>query len=220
MARWRHPQFGDVPPSEFVELLEKTAIIHEFTEWVLHKALEQQSIWNSQGIELTVAVNVSSRNLEHPFFLKALRNACALHRIHPSGLRIECTENAVMTGTLTAATLEAVRAMDVGISLDDFGVGYSNLSCLHSLPVQILKLDQSLIKPIATDERAFKLIISLINMSHSLGYKVLAEGVETAEVLGMLKQHGCDAAQGYYISRPLEAEDIPAFLKQTRSLNH
>ena len=219
LARWRHPKFGDVSPAEFVELMERTTLIHEFTEWVLHKALEQQSIWRAQGIDLTIAVNVSSRNLEHPMFLQMLRNACALYRIHPQTLRLECTENAVMTGTLTATTLAAVRAMGIGISLDDFGVGYSNLSCLHSMPVEILKLDQTLIKPIATDERAFTLIQSLISMGHSLGYRMLAEGVETAEVLDLLKHHGCDAAQGYYISRPLEAEAIPAFMQASRGPN-
>lgn len=216
LARWRHPKFGDVSPAEFVALMERTTLIHEFTEWVLHKALEQQSIWRAQGMDLTIAINVSARNLEHPHFLQMLRNACALHRVQPKTLRLECTENAVMTGTLTAATLEAVRAMDIAVSLDDFGVGYSNLSCLHSMPVEILKLDQSLIKPIATDERAFTLIQSLISMGHALGYRMLAEGVETAEVLDLLKHHGCDAAQGYYISRPLEAQALPEFMQTPR----
>lgn len=219
LARWRHPKFGDVSPAEFVGLMERTTLIHDFTEWVLHKALEQQSVWRAQGIELTVAVNVSARNLEHPRFLQMLRNACALYRVPPRTLRLECTENSVMTGTLTARTLAAVRAMDINISLDDFGVGYSNLSCLHSLPVDILKLDQTLIKPIATDERAFTLIKSLISMGHALGYRMLAEGVETAEVLDLLKHHGCDAAQGYYIARPLEAEAIPEFLVASRGPN-
>ncbi|QKV54960.1 sensor domain-containing phosphodiesterase [Comamonas antarctica] len=216
LARWRHPQFGEVSPAEFIDLMERTTLIHDFTEWVLHKALEQLSIWRARGLDLTIAVNVSSRNLEHPMFLHMLRNACALHGVHPKSLRLECTENAVMTGTRTATTLAAVRAMDICISLDDFGVGYSNLSCLHSLPVEILKLDQSLIKPIANDERAFTLIQSLISMGHALGYQMLAEGVETAEVLDLLKHHGCDAAQGYYISRPLEADAIPEFLKASR----
>lgn len=218
LARWRHPQHGDVSPTEFVGLMERTTLIQDFTEWILHKALEQQSHWRSQGIELTVAVNVSSRNLEHPMFLKMLRNACALHQVHPSSLHIECTENAVMTGTLTALALDAIRAMDIGVSLDDFGIGYSNLSCLHSLPVQLLKLDQTLIKPIASDERALKLVIALIQMGHSLGYRLLAEGVETAEVFDLLKVHGCDAVQGYYISRPIEAQDIPAFLQRPRGI--
>lgn len=216
LARWRHPDFGDVPPSEFVELLERTTLIHDFTEWALHSALQQIAAWNLLGIELTVSVNVSARNLEHPQFLRVLRNALALYRVHPSSLRIECTETAVMTGSATVATLEGIRAMDIGVSLDDFGIGYSNLACLHSLPVQTLKLDQTLIKPIATNERAFKLVQALISMGHTLGYRMLAEGVETAEVLDLLKHDGCDAVQGYYISRPLESHAIPAFLQTSR----
>ncbi len=213
LARWRHPRHGDVPPSEFIEIMERTTLIHDFTEWILHRSLEQLSVWRTQGIELSMAVNVSARNLEHPRFLQALRNACALYQVHPQNLHIECTEHAVMTGTRTAATLEAVRAMGIGISLDDFGVGYSNLACLHSLPVQLLKLDQSLIKPIATDVRALKLVRSLLHMGHTLGYRLLAEGVESKEVFDILKREGCDAVQGYYLSRPLEAEDVPRFLQ-------
>lgn len=213
LARWRHPRHGDVPPSEFIEIMERTTLIHDFTEWILHRSLEQLSVWRTQGIELSMAVNVSARNLEHPRFLQALRNACALYQVHPQNLHIECTEHAVMTGTRTAATLEAVRAMGIGISLDDFGVGYSNLACLHSLPVQLLKLDQSLIKPIATDVRALKLVRSLLHMGHTLGYRLLAEGVESKEVFDILKREGCDAVQGYYLSRPLEAEDVPHFLQ-------
>jgi len=213
LARWRHPRHGDVPPGEFVEIMERTTLIHDFTEWVLHRALEQLALWRTQCIELTMSVNVSARNLEHPLFLQALRNACALYQIHPQNLHIECTEHAVMTGTRTAATLEAVRAMGIGIALDDFGVGYSNLACLHSLPVQLLKLDQSLIKPIAADVRAHKLVRSLIQMGHALGYRLLAEGVESKEVLDILKREGCDAVQGYYLSRPLEAQDVAAFLQ-------
>ena len=216
LARWRHPKHGDVPPGEFIQLMERTTLIHEFTEWILHRALEQLAAWRTQGIELTMAVNVSSRNLEHPLFLQSLRNACALYQVHPQSLHIECTENAVMTGTRTAATLEAVRAMGISISLDDFGVGYSNLACLHSLPVQLLKLDQSLIKPIATDDRALKLVRSLIHMGHALGYRLLAEGVETRDVFDLLKREGCDAVQGYYLSRPLEADDVPTFLAGMR----
>ncbi|GAA6119342.1 hypothetical protein Acidovoranil_14450 [Acidovorax sp. FG27] len=216
LARWRHPRLGDIPPGEFVKLLETTTLIHDFTDWVLHTACEQVAIWKSQGILLTVAVNISSKNLEHPLFLKNLRNAIELHGIDPSSLSVECTEYTVMTTDLAEATLAAVRAMGVGVSLDDFGVGYSNLSCLHSLPVQMLKLDRSLIAPIATDARAFTLVKSLIDMGHALGLRMLGEGVETAEVLDLLKHHGCDAAQGYYIARPLEADAIPAFFQASR----
>lgn len=213
LARWRSPQHGEVSPGEFVRLIETTPLIHDFTEWVLHKALEQLAAWRAQGVPLAMAVNVSSRNLGHPRFLQILRNACALHQVPPAQLHIECTESDVIAGTRTAVALEAVRAMGIGISLDDFGTGYSNLACLHTLPVQLLKLDQSLIKPIATDARALALVRSLVQMGHTLGYRLLAEGVETAEVLQLLRREGCDAAQGYHLSRPLEAAALPDFLR-------
>ncbi|WP_175488312.1 sensor domain-containing phosphodiesterase [Oryzisolibacter propanilivorax] len=213
LARWRSAQHGDVSPAEFVALIESTALIHEFTEWVLHQALAQLAAWRAQGLELTMAVNVSARNLEHPHFLRMLRNACALHDVPAPALHLECTENAVIAGTRTARVLQEVLALGVSISLDDFGVGYSNLACLHSLPVQLLKLDQSLIKPIAADVRALALVRSLILMGHSLGYRLLAEGVESAEVLDILAREGCDAAQGYHLSRPLEASAAADFLR-------
>jgi len=180
---------------------------------VLHQALAQLAAWRAQGLELTMAVNVSARNLEHPHFLRMLRNACALHDVPAPALHLECTENAVIAGTRTARVLQEVLALGVSISLDDFGVGYSNLACLHSLPVQLLKLDQSLIKPIAADVRALALVRSLILMGHSLGYRLLAEGVESAEVLDILAREGCDAAQGYHLSRPLEASAAADFLR-------
>lgn len=219
LARWRSPVHGDVSPGEFVALIETTTLIHDFTEWILHKALEQLAAWRAQGVQVTMAVNVSSQNLQHPRFLQALRNACALYDVAPQDLHIECTESDVIAGTRTGAALEAVRAMGIGISLDDFGTGYSNLACLHTLPVHLLKLDQSLIKPVATDERALALVRSLIQMGHTLGYRLLAEGVETAEVLDILRREGCDAAQGYYLSRPLEAQAVPAFLLGAQALH-
>lgn len=117
-----------------------------------------------------------------------------------------------MTHVETHEALLALQAMGAQISLDDFGMGYSNLACLHSLPVQLLKLDQSLIKPVDTDPRAMELVKSLISMGHSLGYRMLAEGVETRAVFDLVVAAGCDAIQGYYLSRPLEAPAIPAFM--------
>lgn len=216
LSRWEHPRHGNVPPSEFIALIEQTTLVHDFTEWVLHTALAQLVEWHAQGERVTMAVNVSSHNLEHPNFLKVLRNALATYGVGPEYLHIECTENAVMAGTQTAAVLDQVRAMGVQISLDDFGVGYCNLACLHSLPVALLKLDQSLIRPIAEQERAWTLVQSLIQLGHALGYRLLAEGVENRTTFNMLVSAGCDALQGYYLSRPLEADVVLSFLQQSR----
>ncbi len=213
LARWRHPELGDVSPGEFIPLVEGGALIHEFTRWVLRTALEQLARWHGQGIELTMAVNVSSRNLEEAAFVDDVRRICASAGVDPHYLHVECTENAVMTSARTQSALEEIRAMGAQISLDDFGMGYSNLACLRRLPVELLKLDQSLVKPIDSDTRAWLLVKSLISLGHALGYRILAEGVETREAFGMLAGAGCDAVQGYHLSRPLEAEAIPGFLR-------
>ncbi|BFO56437.1 EAL domain-containing protein [Acidovorax sacchari] len=213
LARWRHPELGDVSPGEFIPLVESGALIHAFTRWVLRTALGQLARWRGEGIELTMAVNVSSRNLEEAAFVDDVRSICAAAGVDPRYLHVECTENAVMTSARTQEALEEIRAMGAQISLDDFGMGYCNLACLRRLPVELLKLDQSLVKPIDGDTRAWLLVKSLILMGHSLGYRILAEGVETREAYSMLAGAGCDAVQGYHLSRPLEAEAIPGFLR-------
>lgn len=212
LARWRHPVHGDISPGEFMPLIENSPLIHVFTRWVLNAALGQLAQWRTQGIDLTMALNVSSRNLDQPGFVDTVGQICAAQGVPPHKLHVECTETAVMTNQDTREALMALQAMGAQISLDDFGMGYSNLACLRSLPVEMLKLDQSLIKPMDTDPRALELVKSLVLMGHSLGYRMLAEGVETQAVFDLVVQAGCDAIQGFYLSRPLEASDIPGFM--------
>lgn len=217
LARWSHPQLGEVPPASFVPLVESTALIHEFTRWVLDTALSQLRAWQAQGLDLTVAVNVSSRNLDDPTFVDHVRQACETHQVSPLHLHIECTEHSMVTSEATHDALIALRDMGAQVSLDDFGMGFSNLSCLRSLPVQLLKIDQSLVRPIDTEPRALQLVRSLIDLGHSLGYRMLGEGVETQAVYDLLVDAGCDAIQGYFLSHPLAAQDVPAFLAQAAS---
>lgn len=218
LIRWRHPHLGELSPGEFIPLVEGSRLIHLVTEWVLHTALAQLSVWQAEGLSVTMAVNVSAKNLEHPDFLRVLQNACAVHGIAPNQLHIECTENAALDGQQTLQVLHQIRALGMQVSLDDFGVGYCNIACLHSLPAGLLKLDQSLIRPIATDKRAWDLLKSIIQFGHALGFQLLAEGVETAEVFDMLESSGCDAVQGYYLARPLEAPALVALLRRHAEL--
>jgi len=213
LARWHHPVHGDVSPGEFIPLIEKTALIHEFTRWALCQALAQVAAWQRAGIFLTVAVNVSSRNLDEPSFVESVRSICVSKQVDPRWLHVECTENAVLTSPETRAALTELRQMGAQVSLDDFGMGYSNLSCLRGLPVQMLKLDQSLVMPMETDPASFELVRSLILLGHSLGFRMLGEGVETRRAFDMLAEAGCDAMQGYYLGRPMEPALIPAFLR-------
>lgn len=212
LARWQHPTLGTISPAEFIPLIEGTPLIHAFTRWVLNTAIGQLAQWREQGIELTMALNVSPQNFDQIGFVEQVRAVSMHHGVPPEKLHIECTETAVMTKQETRDALTALQKMGAQISLDDFGMGYSNLACLRELPVEMLKLDQSLIKPVDTNPRALDLVTSLVLMGHSLGYRMLAEGVETEAVYNLIVRAGCDAIQGYYLSLPLEAQDVPSFM--------
>lgn len=214
LVRWQHPQLGNVSPAEFIPLVEGTAFIHQLTEWVLHVALAQVAAWHASGLDVAVAVNVSARNLEHPDFLRTLRNALALYDVAPASLHVECTEYAAITGRSSLEALARVRAMGVQVALDDFGAGFSNLSCLHNLPAEILKIDRALVAPSTEPGRAAELLELVVLLGHRMGYRMLAEGVETADVFARLVAIGCDGAQGYYLARPMEAEAAAAALRE------
>lgn len=214
LIRWRHPLHGNVSPAEFIPQVEQTALIHLLTEWVLHTALAQAAQWNRQGLHLTMAINVSARNLEHPNFITILRNAIALHGVAARQLHIECTENVALTGRATQRVLEEIRAMGLKVSLDDFGIGYCNLSCLRGLPAEMLKLDQSLVMPIVDDMQAWTLLRTIISLGQRLGYRLVAEGVETQEILDMVSEAGCDLVQGYFLAYPMEAQEVAPFFAE------
>ncbi|WCM87793.1 putative bifunctional diguanylate cyclase/phosphodiesterase [Acidovorax sp. NCPPB 3576] len=214
LIRWRHPLHGNVSPAEFIPQVEQTALIHLLTEWVLHTALAQLAQWNRQGLHLTMAINVSARNLEHPNFITILRNAIALHGVAARQLHIECTENVALTGRATQRVLEEIRAMGLKVSLDDFGIGYCNLSCLRGLPAEMLKLDQSLVMPIVDDMQAWTLLRTIISLGQRLGYQLVAEGVETQEILDMVSEAGCDLVQGYFLAYPMEAQEVAPFFAE------
>ena len=212
LARWRHPELGDVSPGEFIPLVERTALIHEFTPWALREALAQAARWRAAGLDLSVGVNVSSRNLDAPGFAQAARRIVEEGGGDASRLDLECTESAAMTSDAARACLDDLRAMGASLSLDDFGMGYSNLSCLRGLPIKTLKLDQSLVRPMAHEPGARELARSLINLGKSLGFRMLAEGVETEVQRTMLEQDGCDELQGFLFARPMERDSVAEFV--------
>lgn len=215
LIRWTHPLLGVISPAEFIPLVEQTALAEPLTDWVMQTAIDQVSAWAAQGIKLNVAVNVSARNLEEPDFADRLARRMAAQSIRPDMLHLEFTESAVMQNQGMALTqLHKIRSLGVIIAIDDFGSGYSNHAYLQKIPANIVKIDQSLIRN--TDKNAKDRMITehLISMFHSLGYRVVAEGVETPEIFDWLVRAGCDLIQGYVISRPIEAGEIPAFLER------
>ncbi len=214
LLRWDHPELGSISPAVFIPLIEGTSLIHLVTSWVMKTGFSQQVQWQKDGLDLPVAINISARNLGSPGFLKSFQDACEFAGLPADRVHIECTETAMMTEKKVIETLRVLRSLGVDIALDDFGVGYSNLGALQDLPASLIKIDQSLVFQIAANAMAMRLFRSIVTMARSLGYRVLAEGVETEQVLALVTAAGCDAAQGYFLSRPINASEIEPFVRR------
>ncbi len=213
LVRWRHPQHGVIPPDQFIALAEHTGSIKQLTLWVLKDALRQSRSWHQAGIEISVAVNLSVRSLQAPQLLDQIRGMLSTWGVASSSLRLEITESIIMADPVLAMEIiTQLTAMGIRFSIDDFGTGYSSLSYLQRLPVDEIKIDKSFIMNMLTDESSMKIVRSTIELAHSLGLKVVAEGVESKEILNELTSLGCDAAQGYFISRPLPQLELAAWL--------
>lgn len=206
LVRWQHPIHGFVSPNEFIPLCEVSDIIHALTDYVMQKALSDAMRWRHQGHAVNIAVNISARDLmDHGL---PSRVSAVLEKTGATAdmLQLEITENDLMHDPDRAkTTVQALSEMGVGLCIDDFGTGYSSLSYLKHLHVQELKIDQSFVCDILEDENDAVIVRSIIDLGHSLGLNVTAEGVESAEVLDLLGNYGCKQVQGYFISRPIPA---------------
>jgi diguanylate cyclase (GGDEF)-like protein len=213
LVRWQHPTRGLLPPSDFLPLLETTGLIQALTVWVLREAARQAATWRQQGIPLKVAVNVSSRSLLSPTLAATVLSILAGADLPASFLELEVTETSIMTNPeLAASILAQLRARDIDVSIDDFGAGYTSLAFLRVLPVTALKIDRSLVSRMLESEPDRAVTEALIDLGHRLGLRVIAEGVESEQLLDHLAAVGCDRAQGYVISRPLPAEAFECWL--------
>jgi EAL domain-containing protein (putative c-di-GMP-specific phosphodiesterase class I) len=212
LLRWTHPELGDVSPGEFIPIIERTSMVRATTNWVLETAMHQLAQWRAEGLVLQLAVNVSAVNLQEPDFCVRVVDGLRRHGLPPSSLSLEITESALMQNPkLAEATLRALDAAGVRLAIDDFGTGYSSLAYLQSLPAQVVKIDQSFVRDIERDERKRSLVAAMIKLSHDLGHRVVAEGVETADVVRVLRAADCDEAQGYLYARPLAPEAFVAW---------
>ncbi len=206
LLRWTHPTLGPVSPGEFIPLVETTDYIQPLTDWVLAQAAAEAARWRANGLHLTMAVNISPHNLSHSGFAAHACDTLLRHGAVPADFEFEFTEGALAANhAKVLAELHSLRASGVRIALDDFGTGFSNFSYITHLPADIIKIDQSFIRRIANDERAAAVVVALIELAHRLGYSVVAEGIETAEIYRLLAGWGCDEGQGYYMNRPLTA---------------
>lgn len=204
LLRWSHPTLGDVSPSEFIPMVEQTAYMRATTAWVLDHALRALAAWDN---ELTMSINVSAANLCDDDFVSQVQLYLLKHRIRPERLELEITESAMMQqGEQVLDRLRALSGTGVRLAIDDFGTGYSSLSYLQTLPVHVVKIDQSFVRDLTTtDGRSLVLVDAMVALSHKLGYRVVAEGVETEQAAAILAGLGCEEAQGFFFAHPLEA---------------
>ena len=215
LVRWAHPQRGMVSPADFIPLAEETGLILALGRWVLHNACKQLASWQDDPElrELTMAVNVSSRQFRHASFVDDVARVLAITGA-PSGLlKLELTESLLVEDMeTTIATMTALGGYGVGFALDDFGTGYSSLSYLKRMPLDQLKIDQSFVRDLLTDPNDAAIVDTIIALSRSLGLEVIAEGVETPAQRDLLARAGCRLYQGYLFSRPLPPDLLEAFL--------
>jgi EAL domain-containing protein (putative c-di-GMP-specific phosphodiesterase class I) len=202
-----------IPPDEFIPMAEHTGLISSLTRWVLSAAGAQNARLREAGYRLTIAVNVSARTLLDGTLADFI--ATLLVPGQPPWLELEITESAIMADPARALeVLRRLHEMKVPLAIDDFGTGYSSLAYLKKLPVGAIKIDKSFVKNLASDENDAAIVRSTIEMGHHLGLAVVAEGVESADVWDQLARLGCDAAQGYYMCRPMSDRDLEQWLRQ------
>jgi diguanylate cyclase (GGDEF)-like protein len=221
LARWQHPTRGLLTPDYFIDLAERTGQIGALTDAVLDSAVRQQAAWQQAGLRLSVAVNLSASNLLDQSLSSRLAHLLQTHAVHATTLVLEITEGALMSDPKEAQRLlRRLRLLGCGISIDDYGTGFSSLAYLRNLPVNELKLDGSFLADATTDARACSIVRSTVDLAHSLGLRIVAEGVESAETLELLATMGCDQAQGYFISRPVPADDVGTIVDRDLAMNN
>jgi diguanylate cyclase (GGDEF)-like protein len=218
LSRWRHPVQGEIPPDQFIPLAEQSDVIIPLTSWVLETALNQTRMWErADRLCLSIGVNLSARVLHDPSLPQTVARLLNLYGISPPRLTLEITESALMADPTRALdVLTRLGALGVQLAVDDFGTGYSSLAYLKQWPVQVLKIDKSFVLGLGTTRNLQDIAIvrSVVALGKALGMQVVAEGVETREAWDTLHGLGCTLAQGYYMSRPLSGEDLPAWAGQ------
>jgi diguanylate cyclase (GGDEF)-like protein len=218
LLRWKHPVRGLVPPMDFISLAEETGLIVPIGEWVLATACAQNKVWQDLGLtKLGIAVNLSARQFSDSMLLERLTRIIHASGLDPSSLELEITESVVMShGECAVGVLEQLKSIGVQIAIDDFGTGYSSLGYLKRFPIDTIKVDRSFIRDIPADSGDMKIARAIIAMAHALRLKVVAEGVENAEQLKFLRAQRCDAVQGYFLYRPLPADEVAEALRINR----
>ncbi len=215
LIRWHHPQHGTLMPELFIPLAEKMELINEMTCWVLNAALQHSQHWRDIGVNMPVAINVSTRSFLDRNLLKNIQAALTLVDASPDRLILEITENTLMSNIDQGAELlKSLNKLGIAVAIDNFGTGYSSLSYLKRLPIYQLKIDRSFVQQMDHDDNDASIVRSAIDLGHNLGIKVIAEGVERHDSMAILKELGCDSAQGFHIGRPMPAAQFDTWYQQ------
>jgi diguanylate cyclase (GGDEF)-like protein len=214
LVRWQHRELGLVPPAAFVQTVEQTGLIGPLTRHVLERSIADCAAWRLDGRDLSVAVNLSVRNLLDRDLPKEIERLLSTYSLPADALQLEITERMIMSDPDRAlTTVSRLSALGVRMSVDDFGTGYSSLANLRRLPIDDLKIDRSFVSPMLRDESDLIIVRSTINLGHDLGLRIIAEGVEDGATLDRLATLGCDLAQGFHLSRPMPTDVFDAWLR-------
>ena len=216
LLRWTHPKRGSIPPAVFVPIAERTGLIRPMTDWLLERTMAQVRAWQDAGAPVHVAVNISAKSLLDQALPAKIQALLDRWEVDPRFLKIEITESSIMADPAHAlAIMSMIQSMGVRLSIDDFGTGYSSLTHLRQLPIDEIKIDKSFVAGMTTSDADAAIVRTVIDLAHNLGKQVCAEGVEDETTMTLLREFGCDLAQGYFISKPMSAPDLTQWLVDT-----
>ena len=215
LARWHHPELGQVPPLEFVAIAERIGMIKPLTDWVLHSACKQAVAWKAvTGRSVRIAVNISPTLFLNRDFVESVKHTIDETGIDSGDLELEVTESVVQTDRDNLSIFQDLKDLGVSLAIDDFGRGYSSLASLKHLNVDCLKIDKYFIDDMLTDEDMRRLVSSMVEIGHNFRHRVVAEGVEDREQVKIIQALGCESVQGYIFSKPVAADEIPKLLEK------
>jgi len=220
LIRWQHPQRGLLPPAAFIQRAEQSTLIHALTEFVIENALRQAVTWHAAGMEIPIAVNVSPRNLMQPGLYRMVLRSLACCKAKSELLELEVTEGAMISDIdMVASELHQLNDFGVKIAIDDFGTGYSSINHLDRLPASSLKIDQSFVRRMLSEDSSLDVVDAIVSVAHKKGVEIVAEGVESQAVFDILRELGCDVAQGYAIGKPMPPEEFRNWYHNWNSIN-
>jgi EAL domain-containing protein (putative c-di-GMP-specific phosphodiesterase class I) len=219
LSRWKHPRHGFISPDEFIPMAERTRMVKHLTVWALKQTFSQCAAWHAHGLDLTVSVNLSAKDLHDPELPDIIAGIAASTGIKPAWMMLEITESSIMTDPERSMDIiQRLHEMGYKLSIDDFGTGYSSLAYLKKMPLTELKIDKSFVSEMLESESDKVIVKATINLAHNLGLQVTAEGVESQAIVDLLAGFDCDIAQGYYFSEPLALLDFEEWMRREAGL--